>query len=626
MKKIYSYCLATLSTVAMLLAVGCNDPKPEVPDVPEPSAKSPTISVIADEAQATISSAVVLVTVTNADRFEYTYYPKDERPTTIEWKKVTVAADGEMAVEINDLGTNISNRSLYTFEAKAYLQDSVSKAATCNFQTMKAAPVMLSDVKASGIMISAVATILPEHCDGYCWTIMNKADYTADRKAQFRADIEEGFETVVKEDAVLKSAPMSVSPDQVCVLVVQPIELGEDGKFKEYIGAAIEVEVTTPACELGQSEAAVTFTVDKESLSFSGVKFKATRADTTNIGGIFYGTVTKAVLGNKSIDSYITDGKWFTQGGNGSENYKKHLSFANGISDVEYNFMLVENTAYVVFVVATDQYGLVGKVASEEITTPALAFDDPATVEAVVIPKHDELHFSLTYKEGCEKVYWMSGPKGAISADDAQEKLVANALDPWNGDYWMSTVPEECKVFGLNELMEYDVYMLPVSAAGKFGAIVKVTEKTSKFTVEFNSLATLTFELGTPVLNARKTAWVYPFTVTPGADMVTYDYITMTVEEYDAGLVLSLIDMYKSGGLYSDPGPVNPDDPDPLHYSVQIVGDPNNVVAADKYVVFVPIDDSGLKGAPVFKKVEVPVVPPKPENPDEPGPRALRRR
>lgn len=607
MKKFFTYLLAAPVVLAMAFATGCQDPKPDVPvgpvDPEEPTL--PTITVTEDIDAQTYNSAAVIVKVSHADKFKYAYYIQDARPedAAIEWKEVAVEKDGDYRVVFEDLPTSLTGNTKYTFEAFASMKDTLSEAETINFQTLVAQHVMVEDLAVSARQISFVAELLKAHCQAFCYIIMPKTDYDLDA---FKKDIEEGWAEIIKESAVIIQEPLE--PEKEYVIAIVPINLTEDGKFKEYAGSVIVKEVKTIKYGMGQKEVVATLAIDEASVTFVGANATITRPDTLSISGYYFGAVKKSDLGDATVGQWLNSSDWLYA--NQPQNYNYYQRFDKGKLSADFRCKLEPETEYEVFVIAVDKDGFIGKATSVAVKTPPIVFNPDLTVTVHHSEFNKDEHcvdFTLGLSDNCTKVYRLFYMDGNADHDETRTLLIEKAMNPIDEDFWSAQNVQESNVKlrgDLNPGNKYELFMLPVGADGSLGEmIVHEFEIIDPSAVEitFDPSITMDFEIAAdPVHSATKNfTWEYVITPTLDASAGSCEYGVVYLDYGFDPATEGVEAAAKS--LYKEEGSIKPSVPDvPIELA--------NWTADDReaYIVYIPIGvDGTTKGQPVMKKVMV---------------------
>lgn len=609
MKKIYTYLMAIPVVLTMAFATGCKDPEAPVPSpTPDPS-KSPTISLSEDTDARTSNSATLIVTVTNADKFKYTYYAKDARPTDVKWTEKVVEKDGEHKVEINGLAIDVTKSTEYTFEAFACLKDSVSKPKTLDFKTLQAQIVDATDFRVASAKISFVGTCLPDHCDGFFWAIVKESEYSRENfinNCEFDPMEGRPLNGLVSGNGVC--ALEYALPQTDYVIAIQPIYVSEDGAgYKEKVGDVIEIKKSTPRYELNQQTVTPVEFALKGAAKPLSVELKAGRAADAEIGGCYFGIVKKSELNGKSAADYITESDWFNAHPAEAphmSNYDIVCMFNDGDVEVSQSFSVEPNTEYVAFVIPYDKDRFVGAAQSLDVKTPSLSYDDKAKANVALTPTRSGAEVAIEFLEGCNRLYYVVEEKGAITLDSAVIKMVENAKQPFLTECW--SVGESGTISGKKALTEYDVFLLPMSEQGNFGTATQETFTTVTDQIAVDPSITMEFvSIGAPT-GGMWGMWDYECQLSLGASTTKYDYGQVAANLENLGDNPTAIQiastLYTEWG-FSGAGENKKD----LTLTVSLSNGDSQPM--DVYVVFIPKNKSGKLGTPVFKKISVPVAP-----------------
>lgn len=631
MKKFYSYCLAALSMAAMLFAVGCTDPKPEViPEVPDPPkppvvAVMPTISLEVDEEAATATTASVLVTVTNADKFKYTYYVADARPKDedIEWTEQRVTAlDDEYAVDITELPTPDAK---YTFEAIASRRDTVSEAKTIDFKTTPVpiepidSPVEVADLKAGHNMISFTGTFDEEKCDGYFFAITPAADYDQAKFIEGCTMHESGMlvNQVVKENDTRIKNFNSKIPDLNTEYVVALVgaKLTENGVLIETVGDVRELKITTPpSAQIGSVDDAVTFEITNLTTIKAAVKYE--RAAGSKTEGFYKGFVLASEVGDKPIDQFAAE--WLLSekvnpwGGESPLQISLPDVFFGGDVYEWDESELKEGTKYVAFAIAYNEFGMLGKVVSKEFTTKSVVFVDTKGVALTATPGITDCKIDFAYEAGFNRSYYLTGAKGDYTLEQAKEDLLRNAAD---GQNEIAEGETSLTITDLSSGQERCVYVLPVNQDGAFGQ-VELLEFTTETPV-FDGTSTVAITLTKKELNPDYGTYNYELGFTYTSTATSCHYVIVTADDAKDKTAQQIFEAIYAGTMWG---------------SIREASNPTEIVSFGSwdngnFIVALPYDADGKLG--VASKTEITGVPapPAPEDPGTPGePGVMRRR
>lgn len=591
MKKLFTYLLASLTAITMILTTGCNDPKPD--NLPPTVGGTPEITLALKSK--TETSAVITATVKATRNIKYINYPKGQRPSgQIEWKDVVVSpADGAFDISITELAMGVE----YTIEAMAVNTENSSAAKMLDYRTQTAPPAVdLSQVVGAHNMISFKGVFDKAECDGFFFAIVPADSYKEDKFLTECKPEGEGQvinAVVTKSDLLHKNQNGIIPlPNTAYVIAAVGAKFDDKGFWKSFVGSPRIVEVSTAPVELGKSNTQLGFAVNEETITFGVAEGSISRTSTDGIRGYYYGAVKEADLAGKTLDAYVVE--WlmiknttaFTQITN-IENVNE-FGKANS-TKVKYK-NLSAKTDYVLFALSYDELGWLGKVSSKKITTPEpkINVDDKGIVVAQPLKVGlTNCIVDYTWTAGYSKAYMVFGRANEPSLNDqvALDALYQRHLSGEVAD-WTSMV----KTYDFSSLelnTEYKAHILVVKNDGSYAPMVSLTWKTRELV--FDSPAKVAVKVSKIVHDATLDKYIHTIDVTYSEGAVSAEYITAWTDKTNTKTAKELaIKLYENGSTFTPTS------------STQLVISYEGSTEIDNSVVFVPIDEAGKRGEPVM--------------------------
>ncbi len=411
------------------------------------------------------NKAQVKVSVVNATAFQWTYYVRDQRPNDndIVWtEQETEEGQSEYLVDIDGLSPSADSRTIYTFEVKAKLDETVSEPAYANFQTLATLAVRMSNFNIGSFMAKYDVEIVKEFCDGYAYLLQNNDWYDV---LNFTDGVTQWLPTIT-ENGTYEADMMLLTPGTGYTFDVQPLKIDADSDTKELVGERITEQFTTPAFSLNQGADYAEVEVIEDEVKVSSIAINVNRS-CENTTAFVAGAVSKADLGDTSLEDYINK-TWYSD-------FVYPVSFTSmvGLMDqVRYDLtQLLPETEYIVFAIAIDADGRVGEIRSQDVSTKAIEYNEDAVIaNLTIVPRFTDADITPVFGEGISSAFYAVAPKGDLSIEDAQKYLESESTNAyssamlWNES--MTTLRD------LTVDTQYDLYILAVDTEGALGKAV----------------------------------------------------------------------------------------------------------------------------------------------------------
>lgn len=454
------------------------------------------------------------------------YYRLNQKDSESEWEKMILEGDGQLALEFNAQNSYETDLT-YTLETYSSRADKSSEIQSKSVTVSKANYITVENIKAAATAFSADFAINRESgAEGFCVKAFLKEEWTEEVKEQFRKDcIPEMWPAVPTYDKDTLVKIESLKSEKDYILAILPVKINADNPAgpvgTELVSENImELEFSTIKFELNQTDDHVSLELVGEP-DYTYINVRLSKG-TPSVSGYIIGAVSKNDL-TGSLDAYLQE--WlYEKTAMGYCNYESIHPFRGmdfqPCDEVETGIgNLQDNTDYTIFAIAIDTYGFAGKVSTLDAKTKGIEFDSDASLEISITEENlTDIGLSLEFNSTCAKAVYITSDRGALTEKDAAAQLIQSYLEFMS--CWTSDM-KEARISGLKPDKEYDLWVLPKDAEGKYGKIIKKEFKTGK--VEFNYASEL--EISVSDIQTENGAKYALANVTKGENCVKFMYL-----------------------------------------------------------------------------------------------------
>lgn len=574
--------------VAVALCGGCvagcsddDDPSGEQPVVVEPL---PTPTLRFGDSVDSYDGSDIPVLTEHADTIHFRYSLPQGATDAIDpsavWQKVAVDAATDSTVIHIDLAINLEKRVKYVMEAYASAtkdkESARSEVLSKSFQSLRSRLVELSDIQVgpAAVVFHAEIVNVEGKADGYYYDIFPEGEYN---KESFLASYE--YAELIAESGKQKRS-YNLLPGNNYILAVAPVKADTNSWGGTYItevaGEISTANFTTPPYVLNTADASVAMEVT--AANYESVSISVSADD--RACGFYYGAVKTEDMNGATLEDYLARNDWFATHASSMSNYASFVDF-NGVKQAKVSAKvskLKESTGYTVFAIAADTVGTPGKMVSATCATTPLTFDSKASVKLrTVSAEYQSVTLGCDFLNGCTHAAYAYALASDKKTDaEGLELALANVSDEsyhFTGD--------DVTLFNLSASQEYTLFVLPIDADGKFGAMQKYSfsTKSVSFTGQARVSAVITAS------GSNEYGATYSITITKGSGCAKFYYYYI----YDAGEGLS-DEEYATRILLSY---YLESDKDTVVYDIETYGEPYKVAV-------VPVDAAGNNGTPVI--------------------------
>ncbi len=591
--------------------------------VENPDDDTPAVYAIAINSEGT----ELTLSVRNATQYEYHIYPQGEEPAegTFSWIDEMIEEDGDYTVSIEYLTTGnyviAAYASYYTTEEEGY--DKISgeiKTYEFSYEMTVDSYFTIENIVYSPAMITFDVDVAEGTCNAIAVTAVRSEWYG---QSSFTSMITGGtFDYFITEDTTINFCVDTnndytsfLTPNySYTIAAVAVVESSSyEGSFEQTVytyetrGSVWSHTDTTPAFEIGSSDAVVTIEEVEASKTIVSLEIEATQGT----------DATAYILGYTLSENVTSDVKtWIEETDYLSGSSYSLVEFAEGSTTSKETISgLTQGTEYKVFAIGITAEGYLGDVVVLNTNTQAIETNDGIVYSASVIPASYRATLEVKFGESCDKIYYCNGviiddngnygyweSKYSMTDEYASTLLTANmstgvnylsASDAVDGvaslAFTTGYTTDNATTLSVLPNNDYVMYLMGVDADGKVGAIQKLEYTTPE--LNFNAGENVTVSI-TPVNSSTNDSgnneiW---FEVEMGSDTATFIYPSQGINSswhtldsaYDYG-VACLKEIYTTSTAAK----------------IKIT-----LLSSSYEAVVVPVDKYGRYGTPVYYKPE----------------------